>query len=76
LEKLYGGKPLNSKILEDEDSLDNYEKGYHILRSEFDTAVKDPKERKAPGIDGISSEFLKNAGDKTLKKLYELICDI
>jgi hypothetical protein len=26
--------------------------------------------------DGVTSEFLKNARDKTLNKLYELICDI
>jgi hypothetical protein len=52
------------------------EKGYHILRLQFNMAVKNLKERKAPRIDGIPSEFLKNSGDKTLKKLYELICDI
>jgi hypothetical protein len=61
---------LNSKTLEAEGSVHDDEKGYHILRSELDTAVTDMKERKAPGIDGISSEFLKNARDKTFKKLH------
>jgi hypothetical protein len=50
-------KPWSSKLLEDEDSVVDDEKGYHVLRLEFDRAAKDLKERKAPGINRRYTEF-------------------
>jgi hypothetical protein len=55
---------LDSPVLDDEDFVHDDEKIYHIIGSEFDTALKYPKEDKAGGNGGIPSEFLKNAGHK------------
>jgi hypothetical protein len=67
----YSGKILNRKILKDEEVLNDDDRGCHILRSEFYPAVNDLKEKKAQEIDEIPSGLLKNAGEKTVKKLYE-----
>ena len=72
LEKLYGEEKTMNPI-EEEESVDENELGDPILRSEFDIALKELKNNRAPGIDNIQAEILKNSGEKALDKLFELI---
>ncbi|XKL67517.1 hypothetical protein PGB90_003008 [Kerria lacca] len=72
VEKLYGnGEPVGWCI-ERENKVDKEELGDTILRSLFDKALKDMKEDKAVGGDGVANELIKNAGKETLKKLFQL----
>ena len=50
--------------------------GASILKSEFDAAVRDLRKNKAPGIDDIPAELIKNAGEKVLTQLYKIVCDM
>lgn len=42
------------------------DKGDLIIKSEFDKTVKHPSKRKAPRIDNIKGELLKNIGKITI----------
>ena len=57
----------------EEESVDENELGDPILRSEFETALKELKNNRVPGIDNIHAEILKNSGEKALDRLFELI---
>ena len=63
LEKLYGEEKTMNPI-EEEESVDENELGDTILRSEFETALKELKNKSAPRIDNIHAEILKNSGEK------------
>ena len=52
---------------------DKNELGDPILRSEFETALKELKNNRASGIDNIQAEILKNPGEKALDRLFKLI---
>ena len=75
LEELYGEEKTMNPI-EEEESVDENELGDPILRSEFETALKELKNNRAPGIDNIQAEILKNSGEKARDKLFELISKI
>ena len=49
------------------------ELGDPILRSEFETALKQLKNYRAPGIDKIQAEILKKSREKAFGRLFELI---
>jgi hypothetical protein len=76
LEKLYGGGPDGDDTLEQEDEVDPEERGDCILRDEFDQAVRQLKDRKAPGIDDLPAELIKAAGDQVQRELFYLVCRI
>ena len=72
LEKLYGEEKTMNPI-EEEESVNENELGDPVLKSEFETALKELKNNRAPGIDNIQAEILKNSGKKALGRLFELI---
>uniref|UniRef100_A0A8D8Z0H2 Craniofacial development protein 2 n=1 Tax=Cacopsylla melanoneura TaxID=428564 RepID=A0A8D8Z0H2_9HEMI len=73
LEKLYGNEDMDNEVLETEQLSDPENQGEPILREEFDKALKDLKCKKAPGIDGIQAELLKECGDQTKHILYSIV---
>ena len=46
--------------------MDEIEFGDPKLRSEFETILKELKNNRAPGIDNIQAEILKNSGERPL----------
>lgn len=75
IECLYGDEEMED-IMEKEESIVEDNLGDCILRSEFDAAMNDLKNNKAPGIDGLQAEMLKNAGEEAKDRLFKLICRI
>ena len=75
IEELYNSNDEEIK-LEEEEGVDTEEKGDPILRSEFNTALKELKKGKAAGVDEIPGEVLQNMGEDALNKLYDIICSI
>jgi hypothetical protein len=63
------------KLMKDDSETDDENQGPYILRSEFDTAVKDLKKNKAPGEDKIDGEIIKALGNKAKDNLYGIIKD-
>ena len=59
--------------LEGEESVDVNELEDSILRSEFETALKELKNNSASGIDNIQAKILKKCGEKALDRLFEVI---
>ena len=60
IEVLYDseGKPLKEKLgIEDEREVDTDSKGPNLLDSEIKIAIKELKNGKAVGIDGLSAEY-------------------
>jgi hypothetical protein len=55
--------------------LDDENRGPYILRSEFDKALKDLKEKKAPGEDEIDRKIIKALGNKAKDNLCGIIKD-
>lgn len=47
-----------------------------IMRDEFEKALNELKDRKAPGIDEIPAEFIKNSGENVKDMLYEPVYGI
>ena len=58
--------------IEEEESVDENELGDPILRSKFETAPKELKNNRAPGIGNIQAEILKNSGATAFDRLFEL----
>jgi hypothetical protein len=46
------------------------------MREEFDKALKNLKNKKAAGIDGIQAELWKEAGEEVKNRLFQIIRDI
>jgi len=44
-----------------------------IMREEFDKALMELKNKKAPGVDEIPAELIQNFGENTKKIIYEMI---
>jgi hypothetical protein len=61
--------------MKDDSETDDENHGPYIMRSEFDTAVKDLKKNKAPGEDKIDGEIIKALGNKAMDNLYGIIQD-
>ena len=73
LEGLYGDESMDENAIEEEDATDIENKGDHILKSEFQRAMKMLKNNKAPGVDKITAEILNNCGEKAKYIIYEMI---
>jgi len=75
--KTHFEKHLNTQFLHDEDALlefeqtaDNSNEDFPpITELEVKSAIKQLKNRKSPGIDGITSELIKAGGDMMIKTL-------
>lgn len=75
-EDLYNDYEDNENILENESEVEVDNIGPTILKCEFMKALKELKNRKAPGIDGIKAELLKNLGEKGTNHLFKLISEM
>ncbi|VVC40988.1 Hypothetical protein CINCED_3A024301 [Cinara cedri] len=71
LKILYEGGTLK----EIESNEEEYKKD-PVMREEFDKALKNLKNKKAAGIDGIQADLWKEAGEKVKNRLFEIIRDI
>jgi Reverse transcriptase (RNA-dependent DNA polymerase) len=75
VEDLYdkAGKPVEGDFeLEEENMVENDQKGPDIMKEEIYEAIKCMKKGKAAGIDDVPAEFLKMLEGETLNKLVEL----
>lgn len=72
LEILYEGETLKEIESNEEEE---YEKD-PVMREEFDKALKNLKNKKAAGIDGIQAELWKEAGEEAKNRLFQIIRDI
>ncbi|KAF0753702.1 craniofacial development protein 2-like [Aphis craccivora] len=70
IEELYEGEKL------EEITIDEEETKLPILKSEFELALHDLKQNKAPEIDDITAELLQCASTKIKDALYQLTQDI
>jgi len=75
VDELYHGEDLTDEMyyIEQETALEIVFKGPSIIRSEFDYALEQFKNKKAAGSDLIKSELLKNADEEVKKLLYNKI---
>ena len=71
---LYAGSDVSD--LEEEVKVEMDNLGCSILREEFDSALRNMKNGKAPGIDGLQAELLKWAGPKVKDYLFRLVSHI
>ncbi len=72
IETLYDkeGKPKMEDLeIEEENKVDEDERGPEVLRSEILLAISEMKEGKAVGVDEIPSEMLKNLGENAINEL-------
>lgn len=76
IEKLYGDNDMDENTLENENQLDDNNIGENITLEEFEKALKEMKNKKAPGLDDIQAELLKSCGEKANDILYHLINNI
>jgi len=72
LEILYEGETLKEIESNKEEE---YEKD-PVMREEFDKALKNRKNKKVAGIDGIQAELWKEAGEEVKNRLFQIIGDI
>ena len=75
IEVLYDGegKPLKENLkMEKESEVDEDSKGPDLLASEIKAAIKDLKNGKAVGIDGIPAEFWKNLDEEATLELVNI----
>ena len=76
IEELYNkrGKPDSTQIpLENEDTINDDNKGPPVLKSEITEAIRYMKQGKSPGIDMIPAELIKALSGEALREL-ENIC--
>ena len=79
IEVLYNkdGKPNEADLhLEEESTVEPDALGPDLLESEITAAIKEMKNNKAEGIDGIPGEFWKNLGQEGMKVLIDLCRNI
>ncbi|XP_075210231.1 uncharacterized protein LOC142317557 [Lycorma delicatula] len=67
---------MKAESIEEEAEVDEEEKDETILGEEFDSAIKNLRVEKAPGIDDFSAELIKATGEKLRTALYNLICEV
>ena len=75
IEVLYDGegKPLKENLkMKKESEVDKDSKGPDLLASEIKAAIKDLKNGKAVGIDGIPAEFWKNLNEEATLELVNV----
>ncbi|XP_071451359.1 uncharacterized protein [Hetaerina americana] len=76
IEELYRDPiPLEEAFKDEQNQVEEDNRGPGILRSEFERALKDLKNGKAPGEDKISGEVIKTLGEKAQDVLYGIIQD-
>ncbi|XP_071440911.1 uncharacterized protein [Hetaerina americana] len=76
IEELYRDPiPLEEAFKDEQNQVEEDNRGPGILRSEFERALKDLKNGKAPGEDKISGEVIKALGEKGQDVLYGIIQD-
>lgn len=63
-------------IFEEEDNVDEDDKGDYILQAEFDHAMDSLKNNKAYGVDEIPAELLKYTDVVVKKELYKICNEI
>src|SRR5215471_2947226 len=67
------GKPKMEEVeVEISDKVNDDERGPALLKEEIENAIKNMKDNKAAGVDGIPAEFWKALGDKGTKELVGL----
>jgi exonuclease III len=79
VEELYDkeSKPEMSEMgVEDEERVEDDNKGPEIIRGEIRKAIRNIKKGKAVGVDDIPAEFLKVLGEKAYSQLEELCMQI
>ena len=74
--QLYRGEEMPNDLLENAQEVDEDDIGDKITKDEFDRALNDINNNKAPGVDEIPVELLKNMGKKARHILYEMINEI
>ncbi|XP_050547843.1 uncharacterized protein LOC126909463 [Daktulosphaira vitifoliae] len=76
LEILYKGETLKENETNEsneEDKSEGDDEIDPIMREEFDKALRNLKNKKATGIDGIQAEIWKEAGEKVKRELFQII---
>lgn len=68
LEELYASQ-FSGNVLEEENCVEDENKGDYILQSEIDSAIENLKNNKACGIDKIPAKLIKCAGEEINKEL-------
>jgi len=79
IEELYdkSGKPIGGPMrMEDEQDIDKDCKGPAILEREIEEAIREMKNGKAVGVDGIPAEFWKLLGERGNKELRRLCMEV
>ena len=64
----------DSRVMEEQNKTEAYEKEPAILEGEVEWAIRQLKDNKAPGTDGIHIEMIKAGGDEMIKKIT-LLCN-
>src|SRR5688572_12973056 len=71
------GKPKVEDLqIEEEEDVEEEEKGPTLLKSEILAAISEMKDGKAVGVDEISAEMLKNLGKKAMQEVCEICQNI
>jgi hypothetical protein len=70
LEILYKGETLKENETNEEDKSEEDDEKDPVMREEFDKALRNLKNKKAAGIDGIQAELWKESGEKVKKELF------
>ena len=65
-------EPRNSSV----SSFENFDLEPEPLMTEIETAIKELKSRKSPGLDNIPGELLKHSGESGVKAIHYLCCQI
>jgi len=74
LEQLYREENMMIDAEIDEEHQNHTEEiDQSIMREEFDKALMELKNKKAPGVDEIPAEIIQNCGENTNKIIYEMI---
>jgi hypothetical protein len=74
LEQLYREENMTIDAEINEEHQNNTEEiDQSIMREEFDKALVELKNKKAPGVDEIPAELIQNCGKNTKKIIYEII---
>ena len=71
------GKPKTEDLqIEEEQDVEEEEKGPKLLKTEILAAISEMKDGKAVGVDEVPAEMLKNLGEKAVQEVCEICQDI